>query len=226
MRPRSSSGASTPSTWTTTTPVPSRQCSARARPGLRWQVRPDPRLHRDRGEVVERRRLEGSLHPHREPGRERPARRGQRVRVGQPRDGRGHTWFTCCVDAGGPQEAVQVRVRGPAGLQRRDHSPLHADTFSILKTTKRPDAAFKALTAWWPRRAADGLRRHAGGPPSSRRGSTRSTPASRTSSSTGTSPRPCSPTPTSRTTSPGSPTTRRSEAPCRPSATSTGPRPG
>ena len=58
-----------------------------------------------------------------------------------------HTWFTCCVT---PPEgtapfnfgfAVNPLVNGTIT------SPLHADTFSILKTTSVPDAAFKAITA-------------------------------------------------------------------------------
>lgn len=59
----------------------------------------------------------------------------------------GHTWFTCCVTPAAPKKpfkfgfAVQPTVNGTTT------SPLHADTFSILKTTKVPDAAFKALTA-------------------------------------------------------------------------------
>jgi multiple sugar transport system substrate-binding protein len=59
----------------------------------------------------------------------------------------GHTWFTCCVT---PPEgtapfnfgfAVNPTVNGTIT------SPLHADTFSLLKTTTVPDAAFKAITA-------------------------------------------------------------------------------
>ncbi len=59
----------------------------------------------------------------------------------------GHTWFTCCVTPPAPKKpfkfgfAVQPTVNGTIT------SPLHADTFSVLKTTKVPDAAFKALTA-------------------------------------------------------------------------------
>ena len=59
----------------------------------------------------------------------------------------GHTWFTCCVTPAAPKKpfkfgfAVQPTVNGTIT------SPLHADTFSILKTTKVADAAFKALTA-------------------------------------------------------------------------------
>jgi multiple sugar transport system substrate-binding protein len=59
----------------------------------------------------------------------------------------GHTWFTCCVTPAAPNKpfkfgfAVQPTVNGEIT------SPLHADTFSILKTSKNPDAAFKALTA-------------------------------------------------------------------------------
>jgi ABC-type sugar transport system, periplasmic component len=61
----------------------------------------------------------------------------------------GHTWFTCCVNpnpAPAPQPfkfgfAVNPAVNGTIT------SPLHADTFSILKTSTVADKAFAALTA-------------------------------------------------------------------------------
>jgi multiple sugar transport system substrate-binding protein len=59
----------------------------------------------------------------------------------------GHTWFTCCVapPTGTKQFnfgfAINPLVNGTIT------SPLHADTFSILSSSKNPDAAFKALTA-------------------------------------------------------------------------------
>jgi len=59
----------------------------------------------------------------------------------------GHTWFTCCAT---PPEGVQPFTFGFAVnplVNGKITSPLHADTFSVLKTTKVPDAAFKALTA-------------------------------------------------------------------------------
>ena len=60
----------------------------------------------------------------------------------------GHTWFTCCVAPAAPAKQFKLRLRGqPRPTTARSRPPLHADTFSILKTTKVPDAAFKALTA-------------------------------------------------------------------------------
>jgi multiple sugar transport system substrate-binding protein len=58
----------------------------------------------------------------------------------------GHTWFTCCVTPAKAKPfkfgfAVLPTVNGTIT------SALHTDTFSILKTTRVPDAAFKALTA-------------------------------------------------------------------------------
>jgi multiple sugar transport system substrate-binding protein len=59
----------------------------------------------------------------------------------------GHTWFTCCVT---PPEGVAPFNFGFAVnplVNGTITSPLHADTFSLLKTTAVPDAAFKAITA-------------------------------------------------------------------------------
>jgi len=58
----------------------------------------------------------------------------------------GHTWFTCCVappkgtDQFNFGFAVQPTVNGTIT------SPLHADTFSILSSSKVQDKAFQALT--------------------------------------------------------------------------------
>ena len=57
-------------------------------PCRRWQDGPDPGRHADRHPLVQRRRLEGPLHPQPEPGQQRPAGQGQRVPVGQPRHDR------------------------------------------------------------------------------------------------------------------------------------------
>ena len=116
----------------------------------RRQDRPDPGPRRDRREVVQRRRLEGSLHPERQPDQQRPARQGQRVRVGQPRDERDRTAGSrCCVNPAAPAKP-KVKNFGFAiapSYNGKITAKLHADTFSMLKTTKVPDAAFKALTA-------------------------------------------------------------------------------
>lgn len=60
-----------------------------------------------------------------------------------------HTWFTCCVYPAAPAKP-KVKDFGFAiapGYNGKITAKLHADTFSLLKTTKVPDAAFKALTA-------------------------------------------------------------------------------
>ena len=59
----------------------------------------------------------------------------------------GHTWFTCCVAPAAPKKQFKFGFAVNPAVNGKITSPLHADTFSILKTTKVPDAAFKALTA-------------------------------------------------------------------------------
>jgi multiple sugar transport system substrate-binding protein len=59
----------------------------------------------------------------------------------------GHTWFTCCVTPPAPKKPFKFGFAVQPTVDGKITSPLHADTFSILKTTKVPDAAFKALTA-------------------------------------------------------------------------------
>ena len=78
-----------------------------------------------------------------------------------------HSWFTCCVNPAAPAKPI-VKDFGFAVAPSYNGTitaKLHADTFSILKSTKNPDAAFKALTALaGVGRAADHVRRHAGRP--------------------------------------------------------------
>ena len=60
-----------------------------------------------------------------------------------------HTWFTCCVYPAAPAKP-KVNDFGfsiAPGYNGKIKAKLHEDTFSLLKTTKVPDAAFKALTA-------------------------------------------------------------------------------
>jgi multiple sugar transport system substrate-binding protein len=60
-----------------------------------------------------------------------------------------HSWFTCCVYPAAPAKP-KVKQFGFAiapSYNGTITAKLHADTFSLLKTTKNPDAAFKALTA-------------------------------------------------------------------------------
>jgi multiple sugar transport system substrate-binding protein len=59
-----------------------------------------------------------------------------------------HTWFTCCIYPAAPAKP-KVKNFGFAiapSYKGTITAKLHADTFSLLKTTKVPDAAFKAMT--------------------------------------------------------------------------------
>ncbi len=58
----------------------------------------------------------------------------------------GHTWFTCCVAPTAPAKQFKFGFAALPSVNGKTTAPLHVDTFSILKTTKVPDAAFKALT--------------------------------------------------------------------------------
>jgi multiple sugar transport system substrate-binding protein len=60
-----------------------------------------------------------------------------------------HSWFTCCIYPAAPAKP-KIKQFGFAiapAYNGTITAKLHADTFSLLKTTKVPDAAFKALTA-------------------------------------------------------------------------------
>ena len=59
----------------------------------------------------------------------------------------GHTWFTCCVAPTAPAKQFKFGFAALPSYKGVTTAPLHVDTFSMLKTTKVPDAAFKALTA-------------------------------------------------------------------------------
>lgn len=59
----------------------------------------------------------------------------------------GHTWFTCCITPTAPAKPFNFGFAIAPSYNGTTTAPLHVDTFSILKTTKVPDAAFKALTA-------------------------------------------------------------------------------
>ena len=61
-----------------------------------------------------------------------------------------HTWFSCCVNPAAPAKPIVGDDFGWAvnpAYNGTTTAKLHADTFSMLKTTKNPDAAFKALAA-------------------------------------------------------------------------------
>jgi multiple sugar transport system substrate-binding protein len=59
----------------------------------------------------------------------------------------GHTWFTCCITPTAPAKPFDFGFAAPPAYNGVTTAPLHVDTFSMLKTTKVADAAFKALTA-------------------------------------------------------------------------------
>ena len=59
-----------------------------------------------------------------------------------------HSWYACCVNPAAPAEPI-VKDFGWAvapAYNGTTTAKLHADTFSILKTTKNPEAAFRALS--------------------------------------------------------------------------------
>ena len=61
-----------------------------------------------------------------------------------------HTWFACCVNPAAPAKPIVGDNFGWAVAPSSDGTTtakLHADTFSMLKTTKNPDLAFKVLSA-------------------------------------------------------------------------------
>ena len=124
LRPRrtSSSGASTCSTPTTARwPRPPSSAPARssAADGKTAQI-PDPSGRR---EVVQRRRLEGPLHPDRRTRSTATcSTRATSSQSGNLAMNESHSWFTCCVNPAAPAKPNQaVRLRGRAGLQRHDH---------------------------------------------------------------------------------------------------------
>ena len=153
-------------------PVPRRQRrgrdrDVRGRPAgrRRRQDRRDPGLHRQRREVVQRRDLEGPLHPDGRPGREHLLNAGGEFASGNLAMNEGHTWFTCCITPTAPAKPVQLRLRGAARLQRGRHGPAprrhlqHAqDQQGPGRGVQGPDGHGRIA------RAPDHLWRHAGRP--------------------------------------------------------------
>lgn len=61
-----------------------------------------------------------------------------------------HTWYTCCVNPAAPAKPIVGDNFGWAvapSYNGTTTAKLHADTFSMLKTTKHPDLAFAVLSA-------------------------------------------------------------------------------
>ena len=59
----------------------------------------------------------------------------------------GHTWFTCCVTPPAGTKPFKFGFAVQPTVDGKITSPLHADTFSILKTSAAADKAFEALQA-------------------------------------------------------------------------------
>jgi len=61
-----------------------------------------------------------------------------------------HTWYSCCVNPAAPAKPIVGDNFGWAvapSFNGATTAKLHADTFSMLKTTKHPDEAFAVLSA-------------------------------------------------------------------------------
>jgi multiple sugar transport system substrate-binding protein len=61
-----------------------------------------------------------------------------------------HTWYSCCVNPAAPAKPIVGDNFGWAvapSYNGKTTAKLHADTFSMLKSTKHADAAFKVLSA-------------------------------------------------------------------------------
>ena len=61
-----------------------------------------------------------------------------------------HTWYSCCVNPAAPAKPIVGDNFGWAvapSYNGETTAKLHADTFSMLKTTKHPDEAFAVLSA-------------------------------------------------------------------------------
>ncbi|HEV7810072.1 MAG TPA: extracellular solute-binding protein [Candidatus Limnocylindrales bacterium] len=58
-----------------------------------------------------------------------------------------HSWYSCCVNPAAPAKPIVTDFGWAVApsYNGKITAKLHADTFSLLKTTKHPDAAFKAL---------------------------------------------------------------------------------
>jgi len=58
-----------------------------------------------------------------------------------------HSWYMCCINPAAPAKRDFVwGVAVAPSYNGTTTAKLHADTFSLLKTTKHPEEAFKALT--------------------------------------------------------------------------------
>src|SRR5829696_315888 len=61
-----------------------------------------------------------------------------------------HTWYSCCVNPAAPAKPIVGDNFGWAvapAYNGKTTAKLHADTFSMLKTTKHPDESFAVLSA-------------------------------------------------------------------------------
>ena len=112
--------------------------------------RPDPGHHAHRREMVQRWRLEGPFHPDRPPILSDLLGKDSEFASGNLAMNEVHTWFACCVNPAAPAKPIVGDNFGWAvapSFNGNTTAKLHADTFSMLKTTKHPDEAFRVLTA-------------------------------------------------------------------------------
>jgi multiple sugar transport system substrate-binding protein len=60
-----------------------------------------------------------------------------------------HSWYSCCVNPAAPAKPIVTDFGWAVApsYNGKITAKLHADTFSLLKATKHPDAAFKVLAA-------------------------------------------------------------------------------
>ena len=60
-----------------------------------------------------------------------------------------HSWYTCCINPAPPAKPsfTAGASRSTPAYNGVTTAKVHADTFSILNTTKNPDEAFDALAA-------------------------------------------------------------------------------
>ena len=98
--------------------------------------------------VVQRRRLEGSLHPERARSPATCWTAATPFQSGNLAMDYVHIWYTCCAwPADGEPQAKNFGMRRAAVLTTATTTAkLHADTFGILKSTTHPDEAFEVLT--------------------------------------------------------------------------------
>ena len=72
--------------------------------------------------------------------------KGNSFNSGKVAMGLTHLWYTCCVDGGETATVKSWDVGVVPTYNGKTTAKMHADTFSIMKDTKNPDAAFKVYS--------------------------------------------------------------------------------